>query len=80
MNTTAFQELPSKSEKLVKRPAAAEELVKRPAAAKAILWKDPPSVDDKSAWLLIRPKGCSRCRWLPGCTPSCRKKVKVVPA
>ena len=28
-------------------------------------------------WLALRPDGCSKCRYSPGCTPSCYKQQKV---
>ena len=27
----------------------------------------------RAKWLKLRPKGCSKCRRKPGCTPSCWK-------
>ena len=48
------------------------------AKAKAVLKKHKAGTAVKTlTWakrLALRPKGCSKCRWKPGCTPSCFKK------
>ena len=47
-----------------KRPAAA--VMKKPARK--------PEPAKKPAWQLrAKPNGCSKCRYIAGCTPSCYK-------
>ena len=57
----------------LKRPAAAVE-PKRPAAVEPVS-KPPAGVVPRThaARLAARPWGCSKCRWHPGCCPSCYK-------
>lgn len=58
-----------------KRPATE---MKRPASKNMFaLAKDKP--DRPPDALALYPKGCSKCRWKAGCTPSCYKYRKEWP-
>ena len=41
---------------------------------KAAPSKKPSGKKKPQSWLKAMPDGCARCRFIPGCTPSCWKK------
>ena len=72
---------PAAAPDMLKRPAAAAARAqKRPAACTVLVksWKKPAAAQlavgppaMKALCLKARPNGCSKCRWTPGCCPSC---------
>ena len=68
--------------KVFKRPAAdgkgpaAKVTKKKPAKKTLKKTKKKPA-----SWVKLRPNGCSTCRYMPGCTPSCwMKRQGFLPA
>ena len=70
------------SKPILKKPSSC---LKKPAAAKAKVIKKPAAnfsaevaasrakirAMSRSKRLSVSPRGCGKCRWTPGCTPSC---------
>ncbi len=55
---------------LLKRPAG----MKKPAAAPKKMLTKKKMLKKKPQWMpREKPKGCGKCRNIPGCTPSCWK-------
>jgi hypothetical protein len=61
------------SKVVLRRPAGATPAMKtkKTKKTKKIKKKTQVRKPKPPAWIKARPKGCSKCRWAPGCTRSC---------
>lgn len=50
---------------------AMKSVKKKPAGCAAAPMKKPAAASKPASWLRLKPDGCSKCRWVPGCTRSC---------